>query len=129
QSASPARSTAGVAAQKKRLAACAAETAGSGSRRRDQRKSASVLSTASAAPLIRVQRTIGAIAGAEKSMGARAYSTHPPAESMQLRECSQPTAASCRTEIIRTAIPAFIRCAAATYAAARPAQGRGRGDV
>src|SRR5438105_10896782 len=84
QSASPARSTAGVAAQKKRLAACAAETAGSGSRRRDQRNSASVLSTASAAPLIRVQRRIGAVAGAEKSMGARAYSTHPPAESMQL---------------------------------------------
>src|SRR6267143_4972359 len=67
QTARPARSTAGVAAQKSRAAACAG--VGSGSRRRVQRKIASVASTASAAPLIRVQSRMDAVSGAEKSIG------------------------------------------------------------
>src|SRR6266849_7889432 len=82
QSASPARSTAGVAAQKSRAAACAG--VGSGSRRRVQRKIASVASTASAAPLIRVQSRMGAVSGAEKSIGLRgAYSTGFPDKSIK----------------------------------------------
>src|SRR5438874_1076877 len=68
-SASPTSSTAGVAAQKKRAAACAGVSAISGSRRRDQRNIASVASTANAAPRIRVQSSRLAVSGVEKSIG------------------------------------------------------------
>src|SRR5207237_9590782 len=67
--ASPASSTAGVAAQKSRAAACAGDIAGSGSRRRIQRKIASVASTTTAAPLIRVQSSKVALSGVENSIG------------------------------------------------------------
>src|SRR5207253_7856476 len=69
QRASPASSTAGVAAQKSRAAACPGVIAGSGSRRRIQRKIASVASTTTAAALIRVQSSKVALSGVENCIG------------------------------------------------------------
>src|SRR3954465_5078819 len=70
QSASPARSTAGVNAQKMREAACKGEVFSCVSRRRMARKIASVASTARAAPRSTVQRRIAAVSGAALCMCA-----------------------------------------------------------
>src|SRR5262245_46453286 len=95
QSERPARRIAGVAAQKSRAAACTAE--GCGSLRRVQRKIASVASTASAAPLMRVQSRMGAVSGAEKSIGLRgAYSTALPGKSICLSLVFPRGATNCR---------------------------------